>query len=134
MRKYFLISDVALITETNVNASEPITGSMKVNVDIKNVTQLSCSDLNFGTVYLKANNQASTVKTDGTVTGDVIQTVGAESAECEGIQGLYYNLADLEILDEASGFGTTVGEGEYAEQLQFSIEGYIPEESHYAYI
>ncbi|MBE6451275.1 MAG: hypothetical protein E7016_04855 [Alphaproteobacteria bacterium] len=79
MRKYFLLSAVALMVATNVNAESYVQGSITAEARLVSATGLDCSDLNFGTIVTKANRtQVSRVITDldtNEFTGDIIDVI-----------------------------------------------------------
>ena len=60
MRKYFLLSVVGLLATTSANADTTV-GTVPVNAVIKNSTQVSCSEMNFGEIYIPVNNAQGSV-------------------------------------------------------------------------
>ncbi|MBQ8870779.1 MAG: DUF4402 domain-containing protein [Alphaproteobacteria bacterium] len=87
MRKYFLLSAVVMLVATNANAtSESATFQAKAQVNM--VNYVTCSDLDFGTIYLKTDNEPSTLTIpamgSGLIekTGDITTYTGGEAAEC----------------------------------------------------
>ncbi|MBE6451575.1 MAG: hypothetical protein E7016_06395 [Alphaproteobacteria bacterium] len=88
MRKYFLLSAVALMMATNVNANDSAV-LVDVTGEIIIPTTIECGTMNFGKIYLKPNNVESTVRLLPTTSsdnvsayGDVITVQGASGAEC----------------------------------------------------
>ena len=58
MRKYFLTTAIALLTATNVNASE---GKFNASVAVRKATKIECwQNLDFGTIVVTGNGQATT--------------------------------------------------------------------------
>ncbi|MBQ8870523.1 MAG: hypothetical protein IJ019_04010 [Alphaproteobacteria bacterium] len=62
MRKYFLLSGMALMAATNAMSAD---GVINARVDVKYATQTSCSDMDFGTLILPP------LKDDGPVSGTI---------------------------------------------------------------
>ena len=101
MRKYFLISTVALMTATNVNAIAD-SGTVQVKAQVNMVNTMSCSAMDFGTIYLKAGNAFSTLSFDDTfwveTTGDIISYSQPTPSTCT-LSGEYDSVGyDLHIL------------------------------------
>ncbi|MBE6451427.1 MAG: hypothetical protein E7016_05635 [Alphaproteobacteria bacterium] len=94
MRKYFLLSAVALMAATNVMA-ENYGGTVEVNAKIEKVTKMDCTPLNFGTIYLTNNNAESRVYLDSengtTFDGDVVRVVDATHATCTNLTNYVYD-------------------------------------------
>ena len=92
MRKYFLLSAVALLAATSANATTDYAEiTAKATIEVAN--KYTCSELNFGTIVLKQDNQDSilTLDTDSllgvasTTTGDILSVSGDLSLpECDG--------------------------------------------------
>ncbi|MBE6450456.1 MAG: hypothetical protein E7016_00650 [Alphaproteobacteria bacterium] len=86
MRKYFLLSAVALMAATSANAENSY-GTVEVNADIKYVNNITCSSLELGTIYLDSASEE-----DGTFSvsidqaynlgGSVVRVDGADASEC----------------------------------------------------
>ncbi|MBE6450504.1 MAG: hypothetical protein E7016_00895 [Alphaproteobacteria bacterium] len=82
MRKYFLLSVVTLLSATNVMA-EALNSSVQVNAKVEYVTDMTCTPLNFGTIYLKSGNSESTLDLYGmTTTGNIVEVDGASIGQC----------------------------------------------------
>ncbi|MBQ2810926.1 MAG: hypothetical protein IJF12_02020 [Alphaproteobacteria bacterium] len=102
MRKYFLLSAVAMLVATNVNAATNVNGNVEIQAKIEHVNQITCSPLNFGTIYIKSNNALSTISLDGsnyTTTGDVVTVQNAIGGYCTDIDKggtTTFNLIDIE--------------------------------------
>ena len=90
MRKYFLLSALALMTATNVNAAE---GAATIQVEAKLIepTIIDCTALNFGTLKVKRGsaNANFTMSTAGEISVDapsngwvLIQSQGAQAGNC----------------------------------------------------
>ena len=84
MRKYFLISAVALLaTSTAFATTDYAEVTAKATIEV--ATELDCGSINFGTIVVKQNNAASTVTVgmadddSYTTTGDVISVSGQNS-------------------------------------------------------
>ncbi|MBE6450569.1 MAG: hypothetical protein E7016_01235 [Alphaproteobacteria bacterium] len=91
MRKYFLISAVALMVATNVNAGTGYTEGFNVEVqaELALATKASCSVWNWGKIYLTDISHDVTVQDDGfgnitAVEGTeyFVSAIGNTSAEC----------------------------------------------------
>ncbi|MBE6450994.1 MAG: hypothetical protein E7016_03405 [Alphaproteobacteria bacterium] len=90
MRKYFLLSAVALLTATNVNAASNESANVQVIGNIVATSFFSCSELNFGNIYLRADDNtgyfgAGTADTEGYTTGSVANITDYNPALCNGI-------------------------------------------------
>jgi len=57
MRKYFLFTAVALLAATNVNADK--FGTVNVNATVEQVTRITCSALELGTIYIDSSKGSS---------------------------------------------------------------------------
>ncbi|MBQ2811252.1 MAG: DUF4402 domain-containing protein [Alphaproteobacteria bacterium] len=91
MRKYFLLSAVALLATTTANAGTDY-AEVTAKATIEVAAQGSCSNLNFGTIVVKANNAESTVKITQlhaddtatvTTTGDILSVSDAVASICD---------------------------------------------------
>ncbi|MBE6451270.1 MAG: DUF4402 domain-containing protein [Alphaproteobacteria bacterium] len=87
MRKYFLLSAVALLAATNVNATYQAQDELVVNAEVAYAVDLNCSALDFGKIIMKVNpTQDSTVTifdgVDG-FTGDILDVQGGNQATCD---------------------------------------------------
>ena len=71
MRKYFLISAVAILAATNANADMQY-AEINTNVTIRYVDAFECSDLEWGILTLKKNHGEIIVHGDGSVDGDKV--------------------------------------------------------------
>ncbi|MBE6451182.1 MAG: hypothetical protein E7016_04375 [Alphaproteobacteria bacterium] len=92
MRKYFLLSAVALMVATNVNAAtDYATGTLETKANIIHHTKISCDALDFGTIAVPENNGEGTIKLlpeDGGelyTTGDILHLNGAKLGHCGGV-------------------------------------------------
>ena len=93
MRKYFLISAVALMAATSANATTDY-AEVTAKATIEVAGTISCTDLDFGTIVVKQNNADSIVNTfvgtdenedfisASSKTGDIISVSGASPAHC----------------------------------------------------
>ncbi|MBQ2811286.1 MAG: DUF4402 domain-containing protein [Alphaproteobacteria bacterium] len=93
MRKYFLTTAVALLAATNVTGYD--TGSVNVNANIINITEVDSNPLNFGNIFVTENNEAGTVVISSAtgepaVTGGVRKVTNASAAT--------FNLSSDEML------------------------------------
>ena len=89
MRKYFLLSALALMTATNVNAAE---GAATIQVEAKLIepTIIDCTALNFGTLKVKRGSVDATftMSTAGEISVNnnsdwvLIQSQGAQAGNC----------------------------------------------------
>ena len=91
MRKYFLLSTIALLAATNVNAANYAQDELVVNAEVAYAVDLNCSALDFGKIIMKVNStQDSTVTifddVDG-FTGDILDVQDGAQAVCEDVSG-----------------------------------------------
>jgi len=91
MRKYFLLSAVALLTATNVNAGNY--ADLHVGVDVEYASTFSCAQaLDFGTIVIDPERADAggpwsiRLATDGSATIEsgmgIVSIIGAKAAEC----------------------------------------------------
>jgi len=89
MRKYFLLSAVAMLMTTTANATTDYAEvTAKATIQIAN--KMECTDLNFGTIVVKQNNAASKLIFDYdafangefTATGDILSYTGMKHTHC----------------------------------------------------
>ena len=85
MGKYFLLSAVALLAANNANADNSSI-TVEAHAKIEHVSEITCSPLDFGTIYLKKNNVESIVHLNDTPEGDVVHVSGNSPSRCEGIE------------------------------------------------
>jgi len=114
MRKYFLTCAVAMLAATNANAlSESGTFQAKAQVNV--VNHVTCSDMDFGTIYLKAGNARSTIYMDAAenieITGDITSYTGQKPAKCTltgtfDFEDMAYNLIIDDKLELTGGTGS----------------------------
>ncbi|MBQ8870231.1 MAG: DUF4402 domain-containing protein [Alphaproteobacteria bacterium] len=102
MRKYFLLGAVAILTETNVNASA-VNGTFTANVTLEKSTTITCNQsLNFGTVVF-SDGGIGTVHMEPTgeisKTGDVVSVSGATNTVCQTNTGKAFDAQTLIIND-----------------------------------
>ena len=88
MRKYFLLTATALLSATNVMAESNAYSELSVNATIAHANEITCSDVNFGTIYLKANHGDLVVDlVDDLVlesnSSDYVSSTDTASAYCE---------------------------------------------------
>jgi len=97
MRKYFLLSAVALMAATSANATTDYAEvTAKATIEVANT--VSCTDLDFGTIVVKSGNKDSSVIADGYLygndslrfTGDILSVSGKGYSECNFIEGSAY--------------------------------------------
>ncbi|MBQ8870269.1 MAG: hypothetical protein IJ019_02705 [Alphaproteobacteria bacterium] len=82
MRKYFLLSAVAFLSASNVMADN-LSSTVEVSAKIEYVTDMTCTPLNFGTIYLKSGNNVSTVDLNSfDTTGNIVNVSGASIGKC----------------------------------------------------
>ncbi|MBE6451360.1 MAG: hypothetical protein E7016_05290 [Alphaproteobacteria bacterium] len=150
MRKYFLTTAVALLATSTANA-EALNSTVQVNAKVEYVTDMTCTPLNFGTIYLKSGNSKSTLDLEfmGT-TGNIVEVTGASVGKCnfnpvyddDGvyvnpnyiISGLMEELDRLSLYDNGEDIVAYVdnirvhGDGNIYAQL--TIEGDVPAQSY----
>ncbi|MBQ2810611.1 MAG: hypothetical protein IJF12_00400 [Alphaproteobacteria bacterium] len=68
MRKYFLLSAVALMLTTTANATTDY-AEVTAKATIEVASEITCDELDWGTIVVKANNPEFTLSTD-TIAGD----------------------------------------------------------------
>ncbi|MBE6451738.1 MAG: hypothetical protein E7016_07250 [Alphaproteobacteria bacterium] len=80
MRKYFLLSAVALMTATNVNAATDY-AEVTAKATIQKANLVTCDELNWGTITIKQDNAAFTLDSTepGTGFSDLISISGGNS-------------------------------------------------------
>ena len=86
MRKYFLLSAVALLTATTANATTDY-AEVTARATIEVAGTLDCTDLDFGTIVVKQNNKDTYVDVDPFSTGitfgtDIIKVTGSGMSYC----------------------------------------------------
>ncbi|MBE6451472.1 MAG: DUF4402 domain-containing protein [Alphaproteobacteria bacterium] len=94
MRKYFLLSAVALLATSTANATTDY-AEVTAKATIEVAGTFTCEDLDFGTIVVKQNNPAFTVSTgDGFEDLDhnvVLSWDGGDGAECSfDVEGATY--------------------------------------------
>ena len=85
MRKYFLLSAVALLTATNVNA-QTVSGNINLNAEVFYTNEITCAPWNLGTIYLKSGvmEASGTIDTWGFHKGEgIANIVGFNDLSCE---------------------------------------------------
>ena len=103
MRKYFLLSAVALMAATSANATTDYAEvTAKATIEVAN--ELNCWDLNWGTIVVKQNNQAFTLDSASSTSEEVMAQVIRYDEDgyfiCNGIGSdtADYNLPDTVTL------------------------------------
>ena len=91
MRKYFLLSAVALLAASTANA-ETEYAEVTVKATLVDANQFSCSDMDFGIIVLKSGAMiASTVTLQNTgepiTTGKILSVSGTNTPLCEHARG-----------------------------------------------
>ncbi|MBE6451756.1 MAG: hypothetical protein E7016_07340 [Alphaproteobacteria bacterium] len=88
MRKYFLLSAVALMAASTANATTEY-AEVTARATIEVAGSLDCSDMDFGTIVVKQNNVASKVWSelngdfpDTQYSGDVLSISDASTCRC----------------------------------------------------
>ncbi|MBQ2811199.1 MAG: DUF4402 domain-containing protein [Alphaproteobacteria bacterium] len=88
MRKYFLISAVALLAATNANAA-PDYAEVTAKATIEVAGTFECTDMDFGTIVVKQNNKETTLvenlsesKSMGYNVDDIISISGEGYSRC----------------------------------------------------
>jgi len=103
MRKYFLLSAVAMLVATSANATTDYAEvTAKATIEVANT--FTCSDLNFGTIVVKQNNGDSKVIANSVVgvifEGDILSVSSdASYSQCHGFG---------ETMDPEGSFNTSV--------------------------
>ncbi|MBQ2810653.1 MAG: DUF4402 domain-containing protein [Alphaproteobacteria bacterium] len=118
MRKYFLLSAVALLSANTVIAAEQgEIANMQVTANVSVVSEVNCSALNFGDIYIRANNMPSSVTVEAyyddasgygrsRFDGDVTGVNHAQGGRCE-LLGMYegYTLSYPDHITLTGGLG-----------------------------
>ena len=83
MRKYFLLSAVAILVASNVNA-ENVSGKIDLNAEIVHTTELTCTDWNLGTIYIPKGTSSAWGKlgNDFSITSGITQVSGYSAPQC----------------------------------------------------
>ncbi|MBQ2810604.1 MAG: DUF4402 domain-containing protein [Alphaproteobacteria bacterium] len=98
MRKYFLLSAVALLATSTANATTDY-AEVTAKATIEVAGTLTCSNIDFGTIVVKQNNGDSTVIMEASswdntseisTTGDILSVDGATSSVCDEFPGGYH--------------------------------------------
>ena len=86
MRKYFLLSAVALLVASNVNA-ENVSGKIDLNAEIVHTTELTCTDWNLGTIYIPKGTSSAWGKlgNDFSITSGITQVSGYSAPQCNNL-------------------------------------------------
>ncbi|MBE6450485.1 MAG: hypothetical protein E7016_00800 [Alphaproteobacteria bacterium] len=113
MRKYFLLSAVALMAASNVNAQ---VGELNVDARVSVADIIECTTLSFGEIVVKLNNQETTIRTffdeDMQIGNDIISVSGEGKATCQLSSGSFiYGLSMNDV---------TLTAGENDSELTFS--------------
>ena len=90
MRKYFLLSAVALLAATSANATTDY-AEVTAKATIEVATKFSCDELNWGTIVVKQDNEEFLILQDGSSTSDdLISISGNGLTSCS-----YDDLSDV---------------------------------------
>ena len=97
MRKYFLLSAVALLATSTANATTDY-AEVTAKATIEVAGQLDCTNsIDFGTIVVKANNAESTVNFDlGSFTGDIL-SVSAFTNPDNFVEGSYNGAVGCDV-------------------------------------
>ncbi|MBE6450662.1 MAG: hypothetical protein E7016_01715 [Alphaproteobacteria bacterium] len=71
MRKYFLLSAVALLATSTANATTDY-AEVTAKATIEVATEFTCDEINWGTIVVKANNPDFTLYTDSLETPEIL--------------------------------------------------------------
>ncbi|MBE6450510.1 MAG: hypothetical protein E7016_00930 [Alphaproteobacteria bacterium] len=140
MRKYFLISAVALLATSTANATTDY-AEVTAKATIEVAGSLNCDDMDFGTIVVKQNNKAATIRLHLTNdfdprvsydSDDILSVADINPANCDNIvdrnlptaipltngSGAKMLVTDFDIMDDAVICGTlnipaNVKAGEY---------------------
>ncbi|MBE6450399.1 MAG: hypothetical protein E7016_00350 [Alphaproteobacteria bacterium] len=105
MRKYFLLSAVALLAATSANAGTDY-AEVTAKATIQVASKFTCSDLDFGTLVFKQGNEAFNYGIDGYFSAtnthkDLISASGI-SFSCEMPKNPQVEVADITLKNENS--------------------------------
>ncbi|MBE6450465.1 MAG: DUF4402 domain-containing protein [Alphaproteobacteria bacterium] len=105
MRKYFLLSAVALLVASTANATtEYAEVTARATIQVAGIFE--CSDLDFGTIVVKQNNGISTIFVDSSgydepdISGDIISVTGESMAGCYSDEANYNMPTSVELSAE----------------------------------
>ncbi|MBQ2811392.1 MAG: hypothetical protein IJF12_04395 [Alphaproteobacteria bacterium] len=76
MRKYFLLSAVALLSASNVNATE--FGEVSVSATVNVADTFECSEITWGSLTVKRGNGDITILPDSSILGDKESIIRSE--------------------------------------------------------
>jgi len=111
MRKYFLLSAVALLATTTANATTDY-AEVTAKATIEVVREVTCGDLNFGTIVVKQNNEASTITlgvNSPTINGNgIISSTTQYAPFCDLNLAMNANMPDSVTLTNENGETMTV--------------------------
>ena len=100
MRKYFLLSAVALLVTSTANATTDY-AEVTAKASIEVAGTMNCSDLDFGTIVVKQNNAISTYDSStGETTGDILSITNDDTYKisCDDpIDETYKFISSLEL-------------------------------------
>ena len=93
MRKYFLLSAVALLLNvSNVMATTDATAQLSAQVTLIVPTQVDCSSIDFGTLYLNKSDESNIssfkMDTDGTIMQNSLQSGYELMGDAQGTVGI----------------------------------------------
>jgi len=95
MRKYFLLSAVALLATSTANAKTDYAGD-NARATIEVAGDLNCEDIDWGTIVVKRQNEAFTIDSSGkTNSSDLISISGRGDAECMGAEWDVYTFSSV---------------------------------------
>ncbi|MBQ2810533.1 MAG: DUF4402 domain-containing protein [Alphaproteobacteria bacterium] len=99
MRKYFLLSAVALLTATSANATTDY-AEVTAKATIEVAGTFECSDIDFGTIVVKQGNEDIYLSSNGTsMSDDLISVSGDGNFSCSSS---YLNLDNLLEIEDVS--------------------------------
>ena len=86
MRKYFLLSAIALLAASNTNAATDY-ANIELTAKVEHANTLTCTPLNFGTIVLSSNEagevQFNTYTESAGPSGSVLSVTGKSGGTCK---------------------------------------------------
>ncbi|MBE6450390.1 MAG: hypothetical protein E7016_00305 [Alphaproteobacteria bacterium] len=124
MRKYFLLSAVALLATTTANATTDY-AEVTARAEIQVANESACDDIDFGTIVVKDGNEAFTIGFSG-ITGDGESDVISVGEYTKYIHCT--NMGDSANIDEE----TIILKNKTGDEMSLRLMGGIPSDEEFA--
>ncbi|MBE6451244.1 MAG: hypothetical protein E7016_04700 [Alphaproteobacteria bacterium] len=105
MRKYFLLSAVALLATSTANATTEY-AVIEASANIEYVTEITCTDMDFGTIYLKSRDKEIILVGDGSFLRE--ENEGTNVVNVTGYSPAHCQIGDSSFDDESDGYSVNV--------------------------